>query len=133
MTEEGVFMLPSGYAILIAPNLPHSVQTFGETRMHSVYLDHGVLQAFWGPTRIIKVSALLDASIQALAKEPVLYDETGRGHYLSALIIDEIRNATPQPYVVPLPSEKQLRKLCRDLLDNPSNNLTIDKWLIRSV
>jgi AraC-like DNA-binding protein/quercetin dioxygenase-like cupin family protein len=128
MTEEGAFMLPGGYAILIAPDLPHAVQTFGECRMHSVYLEESVLRGFWGPTRIVKVSALLDASIEALANEPVLYDESGRGHHLAALILDEIRNADPQPYTVPLPSEKQLRKLCRDLLDNPGNKLTIDDW-----
>lgn len=128
MTEEGAFMLPSGYAILFAPDLPHAVQSFGETTMHSVYFEESVLKGFWEPTRILKVSALLDASIQALANEPVLYDETGRGHHLCALIVDEIRSAGPQPYTVPLPSEKQLRKLCRDLLDNPSNNLTIDDW-----
>ncbi|MFC7067812.1 AraC family transcriptional regulator [Brucella rhizosphaerae] len=128
MTEEGAFMLPSGYAILIAPDLPHAVQTFGETKMHSVYLEESVLRGFWEPTRILKVSALLDASIQALANEPVLYDETGRGKHLSALILDEIRNADQQPYTVPLPAEKQLRKLCRDLLDNPGNDLTIDDW-----
>jgi AraC-like DNA-binding protein len=108
MTEEGAFMLPGGYAILIAPDLPHAVQTFGECRMHSVYLEESVLRGFWGPTRIVKVSALLDASIEALA--------------------NEIRNADPQPYTVPLPSEKQLRRLCRDLLDNPGNKLTIDDW-----
>ncbi|GAA5628188.1 HTH-type transcriptional regulator NimR [Brucella sp. NBRC 12953] len=128
MTEEGAFMLPSGYAILIAPDLPHAVQTFGETRMHSVYLEESTLRGLWGPTRVLKVSALLDASIQALANEPVLYDENGRGHHLCALILDEIRNAGPQPYTVPLPSEKQLRKLCRDLLDNPGDNRTIDDW-----
>jgi len=128
MTEEGAFMLPSGYAILIAPDLPHAVQTFGETKMHSVYLEESVLRGFWEPTRILKVSALLDASIQALANEPVLYDETGRGQHLSALILDEIRNADQQPYTVPLPAEKQLRKLCRDLLDNPGNDFTIDDW-----
>ena len=121
-------MLPSGYAILIAPDLPHAVQTFGDTKMHSVYLEESVLRGVWEPTRILKVSALLDASIQALANEPVLYDETGRGQHLSALILDEIRNADQQPYTVPLPSEKQLRKLCRDLLDNPGNDLTIDDW-----
>lgn len=128
MTEEGAFMLPSGYAILIAPDLPHAVQTFGETTMHSVYIEESVLRGHWEPTRILKVSPLLDASIQALAKEPVLYDESGRGQHLSELILDEIRNAGSEPYTVPLPAEKQLRKLCRYLLDNPDNNLTIDDW-----
>lgn len=128
LTEEGAFMLPSGYAVLLAPNLPHAVETFGETQMHSVYIEDSVLRGFWEPTRVLKVSSLLDASIQALAKEPVLYDETGRGKHLSALILDEISNADEQPYAVPLPAEKSLRKLCRNLLDNPGLDLTIDDW-----
>jgi transcriptional regulator GlxA family with amidase domain len=70
----------------------------------------------------------LDASVQALAEEPVLYDENGRGQHLSALILDEVRSAQEQPYVVSLPTDKQLRKLCRSLLDNPGLDLTIDDW-----
>jgi AraC-like DNA-binding protein len=128
MTEEGAFMLPSGYAVLLAPDLPHAVETFGETEMHSVYIEEGILRGCWEQTRILKVSPLLDASIQALVKEPLLYDENGRGQHLSALILDEIRDADLQPLTVPLPAERQLRKLCRNLLGNPGLDLTIDNW-----
>lgn len=128
MTEEGAFMLPSGYAILLAPDLPHAVETFGKTEMHSVYIEESALRGDWDRTRILKVSPLLDASIQALAREPLLYDEDGRGQHLSALILDEIRLADEQPFAVPLPAERQLRKLCRNLLDDPGLDLTIDDW-----
>jgi len=128
LTEEGAFMLPSGYAVLLRPDLPHAVETFGETEMYSVYLEENTLRGSWEETRVLKVSALLDASIQALVKEPLLYDESGRGWHLSALILDEIGNARKQPLTVPLPTEKQLRKLCRSLLANPGLDLTIDDW-----
>nr|WP_235693759.1 helix-turn-helix transcriptional regulator [Brucella intermedia] len=128
LTEEGAFMLPSGYAVLLRPDLPHAVETFGETEMYSVYVEENISRDLWEETRVLKVSALLDASIQALAKEPLLYDENGRGRHLSALILDEIRCAGRQPLTVPLPTEKQLRKLCRNLLGNPGLDLTIDDW-----
>lgn len=128
MTEEGAFMLPSGCAILIAPDLPHAVSTYGETEMHSVYIEDKALRGDWGETRVVKVSPLLDACIQALAKEPLLYDENGRGNHLAALILDEVRNVEERPYAVPLPTDRQLRKLCRSLLDNPALDLTIDDW-----
>ncbi|MDH7786136.1 AraC-like DNA-binding protein/mannose-6-phosphate isomerase-like protein (cupin superfamily) [Ochrobactrum sp. 19YEA23] len=127
-TEDGAFMLPSGYAVLLPPDVPHTVDIYGEVEMHAVFIEESVLREHWEPTRVLKVSPLLDASVQALAEEPVLYDENGRGQHLTALILDEVRSAQEQPYVVSLPTDKQLRKLCRSLLDNPGLDLTIDDW-----
>nr|WP_279237440.1 AraC family transcriptional regulator [Dyella sedimenti] len=49
-----------------------------------------------------------------------------------ALLLDEIRRAPALPLSAPLPHEKRLAALCRELLDQPSQEARIDRMAQRA-
>lgn len=128
-TPDTSFIIPCGYGLLITPEIPHAVHSHGRVSMQSVYIEPepGIAMP-WEPPRIISTSTLLSATIGAFLKEPTLYDENGRGGHLAALILEEIANAEEGPFALPMPSDRRLQRLCRDLSETPSLDLDIDRW-----
>jgi AraC-like DNA-binding protein len=128
-TPDSSFIIPSGYGLLIAPDVPHAVTSHGRVSMQSLYIEpDGALTLNWEPTRVISTSVLLSAMVGAFIEEPTLYAENGRGGHLAALILDEICRAKEGPFALPMPSDKRLQRLCKDLSETPSIDLDIDDW-----
>ena len=78
--------------------------------------------------RVLEVSALLAATLEALSAEPLLYDEAGRGGHLAALILDEIARAPETALTLPLPRDPRLRRICDALLKDPALDIDLDGW-----
>lgn len=97
--------------------------------MQSIYIepDPGVSLP-WEPVRVIATSPLLSATVSAFLEQPTLYDEDARGGHLAALILEEIALAREGPFALPMPSDRRLQRLCRDLTETPSIDLDIDQW-----
>ena len=110
--EDGTWVVPEGHALWIPPRLPHAVATHGAVAMCSAYLDPDAVADFPTGCRVIAVSPLLAAALAALAEEPVLYDQDGRGGHLAALVLDEIGRAPATPLTLPLPRDPRLRRVC---------------------
>lgn len=127
-TPDTSFIIPCGYGLLIAPEIPHAVHSHGRVSMQSVYIEPDPGIAMPWATRVISTSTLLSATVGAFLNEPTLYDENGRGGHLAALMLEEIANAQEGPFALPMPSDKRLQRLCRDLSDTPSLDLDIDRW-----
>src|SRR3712207_677244 len=72
-TENGTWAVPAGHALLIPPEVIHEVTMHGEVAMRTAYLTAAAL-AVPPVCHVLRVSALLDAALVALADEPVLYD-----------------------------------------------------------
>lgn len=127
--EDGTWAVPSGHALLIAPELPHHVAWHGCTATCTAYIEPSAFgDAAPETCRIIQLSTLLDVSLRALAEEPPLYDLEGRGAHLEALLLDEIGRAPETMFALPLPTNRRLRKLCRALLETPALESDIDEW-----
>src|ERR1700712_1866500 len=116
--EDGTWVVPEGHALWIPPRLPHAVATHGAVTMCSAYLDPAAVAGFPTRCRVIAVSRLLAAALTALAEEPVLYAEGGRGGHLAALVLDEIGRAPATPLVLPLPRDPRLRRVCLGLIED---------------
>lgn len=128
-TEAGTWAVPAGHALLIPPHLVHEVTMHGPVTMRTAYLDAAALAV--PACQVIAVSPLLDAALIALAEEPVLYDVAGRGGHLAALVLDEIGRAPAAPFVLPLPQDARLRRLCAALIADPALPHDIDAWAER--
>ncbi len=128
-TPDTSFIIPSGYGLLITPEIPHAVHSHGRVSMQSIYIepDPGVSLP-WEPVRVIATSPLLSATVSAFLEQPTLYDEDARGGHLAALILEEIALAREGPFALPMPSDRRLQRLCRDLTETPSIDLDIDQW-----
>ena len=84
---------------------------------------------FEGPdTRSPAALARRLALVLALVEEPVLYDETGRGGAIAALLLSEIGRARLLPYRLPMPSDPRVARVCKALLDRPEDDRTLDAW-----
>ncbi|WP_431858182.1 AraC family transcriptional regulator [Azospirillum sp.] len=127
-TEGGTWAVPTGHALLIPPGVLHDVAMHGAVTMRTAYLAPEALAVVPPGCRVIRVSPLLDATLVALAAEPTLYDLTGRGGHLAALVLDEIARAPDTPFALPLPRDARLRRLCRALIDDPGLDGGIDAW-----
>ena len=129
-TADGTWAVPADHALLIPPEVVHEVTMHGEVAMRTAYLAAAALVV--PPVcRVLRVSALLDAALVALADEPVLYDLEGRGGHLAALVLDEITRAPVTPFALPLPRDARLRRLCRELIEAPGLPHDIDTWADR--
>lgn len=126
--DHGAWMVPQGHALLIPPCVEHEVAMHGRVAMRSAYLAADALAVWPSRCRVLKVSELLAAALASLAEEPVLYAEDGRGGHLAALILDEIFRAADTAYVVPMPVDPRLRKLCEALVEDPADPRDIDGW-----
>ncbi|WP_336485559.1 helix-turn-helix transcriptional regulator [Methylobacterium nigriterrae] len=126
--EDGTWVVPEGHALWIPPRLPHAVVMHGAVSMCSAYLAAEAVAGFPARAQVIEVSPLLAAALAALTREPVLYDEDGRGGHLAALVLDEIARAPETPLTLPLPQDARLRRICLGLIDDPALALDIDAW-----
>ncbi|WP_238253514.1 AraC family ligand binding domain-containing protein, partial [Methylorubrum podarium] len=126
--EDGTWVVPEGHALWIPPRLPHAVAMHGAVAMCSAYLAVEAIAGFPARARVIEVSPLLAAAIAALTREPVLYDEAGRGGHLAALVLDEIRRAPETKLTLPLPSDARLRRICLGLIEAPATSFDLDAW-----
>jgi AraC-like DNA-binding protein len=130
--EDGTWVVPEGHALWIPPRLPHAVAMHGAVSMCSAYLAVEALAGFPTRARVIEVSPLLAAALVALTREPVLYDEAGRGGHLAALVLDEIARAPETKLTLPLPGDPRLRRVCLGLIGDPAAAFDLDAWAERA-
>src|SRR5689334_20222313 len=128
-TDKGAWAVPSGRALLIPPRLPHNISMHGSVQMLTAYIApkawRRVAQL---DCRVVHVSRLLDASLEAICEEPLVYSVSGRGGRLAAIILDEIARAKTAEVVVPFPASERLRGICQALLADPSLDAGLDGW-----
>ncbi len=126
--RSGAWVVPTDFALWIPPGLAHNVVMHGDIVMRSAYVRAEAVPGGVGECRVIAVSELLKAALVALADEPVLYDEAGRGGHLAALVLDEIARAPATPFALVIPADARLARLARALIADPGLALDIDGW-----
>jgi len=68
---------------------------------------------------VIEVSDLLRSLILALIREPVLYDEGGKGGLIARLILLELAAARHLPLMLPMPTDPRLRRFAAPCSPTP--------------
>lgn len=128
-TVAGAWAVPTGYALLIPPMLMHDIWMHGRVEMVTAYIAPETANSIMPANcHVIRVSRLLDATLQALAQEEIVYDPEGRGGHLAALIVDEVAQAEPAALTLPMPTDKRLRRMCEEAIDDPGKSIDIDTW-----
>ncbi len=128
-TDNGAWTVPTSHALLIPPRLPHEITMHGNVRMLTAYVSPEAWDRVAQPDcRVIRVSRLMDATLDALGQEPVVYDLHGRGGHLAEIILDEVFRAETVALTLPLPADRRLRTLCEALLADPGLDRGLDDW-----
>jgi AraC-like DNA-binding protein/mannose-6-phosphate isomerase-like protein (cupin superfamily) len=127
-TDRAAWIVPPDRAVYLPAGTRHSVVIRGELEMRSLYIDTEYTGGIVRHPSVVEVSDLLRALILALAEEPILYDEDGRGGLIVRLILIELAAARRLPLMVPMPADRRLRRICDALLANPENDATLEIW-----
>ncbi|PXV54167.1 transcriptional regulator, AraC family [Dyella jiangningensis] len=128
ITSEGSWVVPPRRALWIPPGVMHEVHMTGPVATRSAYVTPEATLAAGLAThcQVIAVSPLLHELLMEAVDLPAEYALDGRDGRLMALLVDEIRRMPVLPLSAPLPHEKRLAMLCRQLLEQPSQEVKID-------
>ncbi|MFJ2197159.1 AraC family transcriptional regulator [Streptomyces violaceusniger] len=126
-TADGSWTIPTARAVLIPPATGHQVTMTGVST-RSLYIEPTAVPWFPARCQAVDVSVLLRALIlEAVEMEP-RYPQHSRDAAVAALILHELKNLTPLPLDVPLPSDPRLRGLCEAFLRKPDIHDPPARW-----
>ena len=127
-TAAGTWLVPRGHALWMPPGLDHAVSMHGEVSMRTAYVRAAEAARLSSECRVLKVGALLEGALTALADEVRGATRTERTNHLIWLVLDEINRAPSTAFVLPVPKDSRLSRLARALIARPGSTKTIDQW-----
>ncbi|MEH2541587.1 MULTISPECIES: AraC family transcriptional regulator [unclassified Bradyrhizobium] len=113
-------------AVWLPTGTKHSVGSLMGAEFRSLWVADDASQGMTSGTAVIHVSTLL----RALIIEAVSLKQEDR-HYadrVTALILEQLRRATPISGALPWPTHPALLALCENLYADPANPRHSDKW-----
>lgn len=127
-TRAGRFIAPPQRAVWVPAGMPHRVFSTPQTEMRSLYLECNVTT--WAPPscRVLEVSPLLRELIRTFSLLPEDYDEEGAAGRLAQVLLDQLASAAEVDLALPLPQDKRLRQICRNLQAHPEQQTTLGDW-----
>lgn len=127
-TPHGNWLVPPQRACWVPARLAHGMRMHGAVTMHNVFIDDDAVATAGLPRhcQVLDVSPLLRQLLQQAVTVDALYVEQSRAGRLMALLLDEIAAMAPLPLSAPLPQEPRLARLCTQLLQQPSQNISVD-------
>jgi AraC-like DNA-binding protein len=128
VTPDGIWVVPPMRAVWVPSGVEHEVRISSAVQLRTLLIDPRVKTSL--PTRccVIEVSPLLR---ELITRASDLGDEMSRvdvGWHLVALILDEMKVFSALPLQVPMPSDPRLVRICRGILEQPSDRKTCAQW-----
>ena len=127
-TAAGTWLVPRGHALWMPAGLEHDVSMHGEVSMRTAYVRAAEAARLSFECRVLKVDALREGALTALADEVRGATRTERANHLIWLVLDQINRAPSAAFVLPLPKDARLSRLARALIARPGSSKTIDQW-----
>jgi AraC-like DNA-binding protein len=125
--DAGVWVMPATHAVWVPPQQLHWARSHGPFSGYAVYVAHDACAGLPATPGSIRVSGLLrEAVLRAAAWPPGELDE--RGERIAAVILDEIRSLPVDPLGLPLPRDARLLRIARAILDDPSDERSLEAW-----
>lgn len=118
-TPDASYLVPPNTALFLPADALHGVRMDGHVAMRELFLREDAASRVGSDARVIAVSPLLREVIRAACAEPLQWDLSGRGHYLSELALDEIGRATRLTLRLAMPRDPRLRRAVTVLLRSP--------------
>ncbi|CAD5109158.1 AraC family transcriptional regulator [Zestomonas carbonaria] len=128
-TADAAWVVPPYRAIWIPPRVEHQAAILSDADFRTLYVDTGTSPLPLDACRVMDVSPLMGALIEALA-DPEPPAEPRRGLIL-ALLVEEMRLARPLALGLSLPQDRRLLSLCQALIEEPAADLSLARWAER--
>lgn len=131
-TEQDISVIvPPQRAVWIPPGALHSVMVVEAAQSRTVYLHASLVMPDWQQVRVLAVTPLLHALIDA-QDQPSYREHAAEQGALTTLVRHELAQANCLPVGVPLPpagrGDRRLRALCQGLLAQPAAFGTLAQW-----
>jgi AraC-like DNA-binding protein len=127
-TPRNSWLIPPDHACWVPARTPHEMEVRGHASILNTFVNEAVAQRLTMPNhcKVLNISSLLRSLLREAASIPPLYDIDQRDGRLMALLLDEIAVMPELPLNTRLPREPRLYRICRDLIDNPRSDATLD-------
>jgi AraC-like DNA-binding protein len=119
------WIVPLFRAVWVPPGIPHETIMLGRVRFYVAYVDPAAAPLPLTDCRVIEVSGLMRELIFRLA------DREEADPLMSALLLQEIRDARPLSLGLKLPEDPRLARLCDALMEDPGSALPLKAWAPR--
>src|SRR5471030_519328 len=127
-TEQQRLIVAPGQAILIPPHHRHGLDVHGPCRGWSVYIAEAACAALPLLPQVMQVSGLLrEAVLRASGWCDALSLDAAQAR-VAAVILDEIATLPRQRLVLPLPADRRLLKIARQLIADPADQRPLLEW-----
>jgi len=127
-TEQQRLIVAPGQAIWIPPHHRHGLDVHGPCRGWSVYIAEAACAALPLLPQVMQVSGLLrEAVLRASGWCDALSLDAAQAR-VAAVILDEIATLPRQRLVLPLPADRRLLKIARQLIADPADQRPLLEW-----
>jgi AraC-like DNA-binding protein len=127
-TPQGAWVVPPHRAVWVPAGVVHDVRMAGAVAMRTLYIAPEAVRTLPDECCVVAVTPLLRELILRAVELPLLYDEHGAEGRLMALILDELRALPVLPLSLPMPADPRLLRICKAILDEPSDTRTLGAW-----
>jgi AraC-like DNA-binding protein len=131
-TAEGSFFAPPQWGVWIPAGVEHEVVTSMRAEMRSLYVR--TQNSSWAPTRcrVLEVTPLARELIKSFCLLPAAYPEAdSQEARLVQVLLDQLAQLPEVGFSLPLPRHAKLLGLCNELIEDPSQLITLHDWATR--
>lgn len=128
VTEAGSWVVPPQRAVWLPPDTLHAMQAFGNAQLRTLYIRADAARHLPAQCCVIAVPPLLRELILAAVQMPIDYDEQGRDGLVIALLLREMQPLDVVALHLPMPTDRRLEKICREIIEDPANDMSLDAW-----
>jgi AraC-like DNA-binding protein len=121
------WVVPPQRAVWMPPGIEHRILTSGKVKFRTLYVAPEAARAMPQRCEAFAITPLLRELILRATELPVEYDEGGAAGRVMQLILDELASLVRLPYNLPMPATDILSRICRTLVENPNDRITIEE------
>ncbi|TDV65820.1 helix-turn-helix transcriptional regulator [Pseudomonas sp. LP_7_YM] len=131
-TEQGSFFAPPQWGVWIPAGLDHEVVTSTRAEMRSLYIRTQDSCGAPERCRVLEVTPLVRELIKSFCLLPADYPEHDSPEArLVQVLLDQLVTLPEVGFSLPLPRHTRLLSLCNELIEEPSQNITLTYWAAR--
>jgi AraC-like DNA-binding protein/quercetin dioxygenase-like cupin family protein len=125
MVGDDAWVLPSTLALWIPAGADHDVGCARDAAFFSLYVPSETSPIAWTEPTVVAVTPLLRALVERLTDDQLT---TAQRFRAERVVFDELEPLTVAPLRVPMPVDPRARAVAQALVDDPSDDRTIDEW-----
>lgn len=118
--EGKCWMLSSTRVAWIAPNTEHSIECLSDACFATLYIAPSLCRASLSESRLQSLSPLCREMILKLSSFPDSYERDSPKARLILSVVDELQSLPVQPFLLPMPKDRRLLRVCERLRREPN-------------